>query len=319
MANRTDPDARTIHGTNPQNMIEKILRMKIYDSTYWKEHCFALTAEAVVDKAVAINSLGGTFGGARKPTKFVCLLLKLLQLQPDKEIIIEFIKNDDYKYVRVLGAFYMRLVGRPVEVYNYLEPLYNDFRKLRMLSQDGSYSLSHMDQVIEQMLHQDYLFDIALPRLPHRVTLERLNQLEQWISPMADDFDEAKLKAETDEINKQAKDLLADVDKEQQEGRLRLKDDDRHRSRHKRRSRSRERDRAFGDERPRDRHRDRDRDRRSGHDRDHSDRKRRRSTSRERVSKSARDGVKSRVADQSDPEIIEQNKERARLGLKPLR
>lgn len=88
-----------------QNMIEKILRMKIYDSTYWKEHCFALTAEAVVDKAVAINSLGGTFGGARKPTKFVCLLLKLLQLQPDKEIIIEFIKNEDYKYVRVLGMF----------------------------------------------------------------------------------------------------------------------------------------------------------------------------------------------------------------------
>jgi len=77
--------------------------MKIYDSTYWKEHCFALTAEAVVDKAVDINSLGGTYGGARKPSKFVCLLLKLLQLQPDKEIIIEFIKNDDYKYVRILG------------------------------------------------------------------------------------------------------------------------------------------------------------------------------------------------------------------------
>ncbi len=66
------------------------------------------------------------------------------------------------------GAFYMRLVGRPVEVYNYLEPLYNDYRKLRMQSQDGSYSLSYLDEVIDQMLHQDYLFDIALPRLPHR-------------------------------------------------------------------------------------------------------------------------------------------------------
>lgn len=86
-----------------QNMVEKILRMKIYDSTYWKEHCFALTAEAVVDKAVDIKSLGGTYGGARKPSKFVCLLLKLLQLQPDKDIIIEFIKNEDYKYVRILG------------------------------------------------------------------------------------------------------------------------------------------------------------------------------------------------------------------------
>lgn len=33
----------------------------------------------------------------------MCLLLKLLQLQPDKEIVVEFIKNEDYKYVRVLG------------------------------------------------------------------------------------------------------------------------------------------------------------------------------------------------------------------------
>lgn len=86
-----------------QNLIEKILRMKIYNSVYWKEHCFGLTAESLVDKAVEINHLGGTFGGQRKPTSFMCLVLKLLQLQPDREIIVEFIKNEDYKYVRVLG------------------------------------------------------------------------------------------------------------------------------------------------------------------------------------------------------------------------
>ena len=42
-------------------------------------------------------------GGARKPAEFLCLILKLLQIQPDKEIIIEYIKNEDYKYVRILG------------------------------------------------------------------------------------------------------------------------------------------------------------------------------------------------------------------------
>ena len=26
----------------------------------------------------------------------------------------------------------MRLVGRPIEVYQYLEPLYNDYRKIRL-------------------------------------------------------------------------------------------------------------------------------------------------------------------------------------------
>ena len=43
MANRTDPTARSVHGTNPQNLVEKILRSKIYQNTYWKEQCFGLT------------------------------------------------------------------------------------------------------------------------------------------------------------------------------------------------------------------------------------------------------------------------------------
>ena len=135
MANRTDLLAHTVHGTNPQaghtyyfekllqllihaltlstvqNLVEYILRCKIYESLYWKEHCFGLTAESLVDKAVQLNHIGGTYGGQRKPTSFMCLLLKLLQLQPEKEIIVEFIKNEDYKYVRILGGCYFSRIS----------------------------------------------------------------------------------------------------------------------------------------------------------------------------------------------------------------
>ena len=99
MANRTDPTAIQIHGTNPQNLIEKILRSKIYGDAYWKEHCFALTAETIVDHMMELDHVGGTFGGNVRPTPFVCLILKLLQIQPEKEIIVEFIKNEEYKWV----------------------------------------------------------------------------------------------------------------------------------------------------------------------------------------------------------------------------
>ena len=44
------------------------------------------------------------FGEPAKPTPFMCLILKMLQIQPDKDIIVEFIKNDDFKYLRILGA-----------------------------------------------------------------------------------------------------------------------------------------------------------------------------------------------------------------------
>ena len=118
MANRTVKDAQTIKGTNPQYLVEKIVRTRIYDSKYWKEECFALTAELVVDKAMDLRYVGGTFAGNIKPTPFLCLVLKMLQIQPEKDIVVEFIKNEEYKYVRALGAFYLRLVGTSVEVSN---------------------------------------------------------------------------------------------------------------------------------------------------------------------------------------------------------
>lgn len=128
MANSTDPFAESVHGTNPQYLIEKITRLKIYNSIYWKEQCFGLTAETLIDKAVALKYCGGTYGGTHKPCNFLCLILKLLQLQPEKEIVLEFINNEDFKYLRLIGAFYLRLVGKAEEIYSYLEPLYSDYR-----------------------------------------------------------------------------------------------------------------------------------------------------------------------------------------------
>ncbi len=48
-----------------QNLVEKIVRAKVYQTQYWKEHCFGLSAEALVDKAVELRCVGGTCGGAQ--------------------------------------------------------------------------------------------------------------------------------------------------------------------------------------------------------------------------------------------------------------
>ncbi|NWY10304.1 PR38A factor, partial [Aphelocoma coerulescens] len=131
MANHTVRDAHSIHSTNPQYLVEKIIRTRIYESKYWKEECFGLTAELVVDKAMELKYVGGVYGGNIKPTPFLCLTLKLLQIQPKKDIIMDFIKNEDFKYVQMLGALYMRLTGTAIDCYKYLEPLYDDYRKIK--------------------------------------------------------------------------------------------------------------------------------------------------------------------------------------------
>ena len=101
----------------------------------------------------------------------------MLQIQPEKEIVIEYIRNQDYKYVRILGAFYMRLVGRPIDIYQYLEPLLNDFRKLRSKEKSGCFALSHVDQFVDMLLTAESACDIAMPRLPKRWALEGTGDL----------------------------------------------------------------------------------------------------------------------------------------------
>lgn len=92
--------------------METVIRNRIYESTFWKEHCFALTgistpvfcyssckkflAESLIDKAIEVRFIGGVYGNQR-PTEFLCLLLKLLQIQPEKEILVEYLRAEEFK------------------------------------------------------------------------------------------------------------------------------------------------------------------------------------------------------------------------------
>ncbi|NP_001085218.1 pre-mRNA-splicing factor 38A [Xenopus laevis] len=206
MANRTVKDAHSVHGTNPQYLVEKIIRTRIYESKYWKEECFGLTAELVVDKAMELKFVGGVYGGNIKPTPFLCLTLKMLQIQPEKDIIVEFIKNEDFKYVRALGALYMRLTGTATDCYKYLEPLYNDYRKVKVQNRDGEFELMHVDEFIDQLLHEERVCDVILPRLQKRFVLEETEQLDPRVSALEEDMDDVESSEEEEDDDEKGRD-----------------------------------------------------------------------------------------------------------------
>ncbi|KAG1769452.1 PRP38 family-domain-containing protein [Suillus placidus] len=175
MANTTVKGAIAIHGQNPQFLVETVIRNRIWESNYWKEHCFALTAESLIDQAIVLRCIGGVYGNQR-PTEFLCLLLKLLQLQPEKEILIEYLQADEFKYMRALAAMYIRMTFSAVEVYELLEPLMKDFRKLRYRDMAG-YSLTHFDEFIHSLLTEERVCDIILPRKAKRSILEENGEI----------------------------------------------------------------------------------------------------------------------------------------------
>jgi len=329
MANRTVKDAHTIKGTNPQYLVEKIIRSRIYDCKYWKEECFALTAELLVDKAMELRYVGGVYSGNIKPSPFLCLTLKMLQIQPEKDIVIEFIKNEDFKYVRALGAFYLRLIGTSMDCYKYLEPLLNDYRKIRMQGRDGKFALSHMDEFIDDLLREERVNDVILPRIQKRHILEEANEIEPRVSLLeADDLDEDIEDDEEEEEHTNKSKLRRVPDDEDYMHSLKRYDDDRDR-RERRRSRSRERDRdRRGDRNRRDRSHSRDRKRRRSRSRDRgSDRRDRNDRSQKdrdkdrrlESNKKGRERESGGGGGKDELSVEETNKLRASLGLAPLK
>lgn len=179
---RSIRNLKSVHGVDPQHLVEKIVRDRIHDSLYWKEECFALNPVTLIEKAIQLQYIGGLYGNQRV-SPFLCLLLKLLQLQPGKDVVMEYIKNEEFKYLRALGSMYCRLVFSSKEVYTTLEPLLQDYRKLRERNMNGFF-LTHMDEYIDSLLTEERVFGIILPRLAKRFVLETTEGLPPKFKPL---------------------------------------------------------------------------------------------------------------------------------------
>ena len=206
-----------VRGVNPVTLFEKAVRDRITDSYYWKEQCFGLNAATLCDRAVELSFVGGTYGVSEKPSPFLCLAFKLLQLNPERDVILEYLNfsdpvnedgeveeepengvlktRGDFKYLRALAAFYVRLTFDAVDVYKTLEPLLLDYRKLKRRVRD-SFMLTYMDQFIDDLLTKDRVCGTSLWKLPSRSQLEDLYMLDERISPLTDELEELDQESE---------------------------------------------------------------------------------------------------------------------------
>ncbi|KAI0138166.1 PRP38-domain-containing protein [Hypoxylon sp. NC0597] len=176
------------NGLNPATIMEKAVRERIVESYFWKEQCFGVNEADIVDRVVDhVSFVGGTYGVTQKPTPFLCLAFKLLQLAPDDSILEEYLSfgGDKFKYLRALACFYVRLTRRAENVYKTLEPFLEDRRKLRRKGRAGT-SLTYVDQFVDDLLTKDRVCATSLWQMPKREILEDLELLEPRISPLGD-------------------------------------------------------------------------------------------------------------------------------------
>lgn len=179
-----------IRGDNPLKLFEKPVRDRIVDSYYWKEQCFGLNAATLLDRAVELTFIGGTYGIAQKPTPFLCLAFKLLQLTPERDIILFYLEKagQEFKYLRALAAFYIRLAWeKEGEVYTTLEPYLADSRKLKRRLREG-WTLTYMDEFIDDLLVKNRTCATTLPKINPRLWLEDEDRLEPRKSALGEEL-----------------------------------------------------------------------------------------------------------------------------------
>ncbi|KAG7697684.1 hypothetical protein KL930_000261 [Ogataea haglerorum] len=171
-------NTKRVHGVHPVFLIEKILRERILDSQYWKRECQHADLLVLLDRGVELEQIG-TYANAGHtlPTPFICLLLRLLQLQPAADIVYHLLVQKDFIYLTALAALYIRITCQSVIVYQKLEPLLADRRRLNTIENQTVKSI-HLDEYIDKLLQEDKFFDMVLPRLIDRLVLEDQELLE---------------------------------------------------------------------------------------------------------------------------------------------
>ncbi|PHH76558.1 hypothetical protein CDD80_1419 [Ophiocordyceps camponoti-rufipedis] len=100
------------NGLNPATIMEKAVRDRISNSYFYQEQCFFANEADVVDRVVEyVSFIGGTHGADQKPSPFLCLAFKLLELAPDEDVLETYLSygGSRFKYLRALACFYVRL------------------------------------------------------------------------------------------------------------------------------------------------------------------------------------------------------------------
>lgn len=176
---------------NYQTLLEKPVRERITDSLYYKQECFALNASTILDRAVNITFIGGTYGDAQRPSPFLCLIHKMLEFGMDgamtDDILREYLDHggEKFKYLRALALFYIRLTRPAKQVYQWLEPYLEDKRKLKRRTRTGV-TLTYMDEFVDDLLTKPRVCATTLWQMSSRAALEDFQDLEPRVSPLGD-------------------------------------------------------------------------------------------------------------------------------------
>lgn len=169
---------------NHARLVEPIIRHRVQDLVFYKQHLFLTNEQSILPVVTGkVHYIGGTDAEGR-PSPFLCCLVRLLEIDPLREIVSLYLGqlgHRHFKYLTALALIYVRMVFAAPDAYPVLEAHTADFRRLRarlrlsIITASGaacSYEVTYMDVWADELLHRERAADVLLPRLAPRHVLE---------------------------------------------------------------------------------------------------------------------------------------------------
>ncbi|KAG2616742.1 pre-mRNA splicing factor SR-like 1 [Panicum virgatum] len=163
-------------------LMEKVLRMNILSSEYFKELYRLKTYHEVIDEIYSCVEHVEPWmtGNCRGPSTAFCLLYKFFTMKLTVKQMHGLLKHPDSPYIRAIGFLYLRYVADPKTLWTWYEPYLRDDEEF---SPGSNGRVTTMGVYVRDLILGQYYFDSLLPRIPLPVTRQVTANLEKMKLP----------------------------------------------------------------------------------------------------------------------------------------
>ena len=148
--------------------LNNLLLNNILSCQYFKEVVlykdFNSLEKEIINNVTNIEAWAVGISGV--PSTFFCCLYKLFTLSPSNEQIIHLLKSE-FIYVKLIGILYLRFLGEPNYLWEYLSPFLND-KNLFFPKVDKKNKIS-VSEYVQQLFTDEKHYGTRLPRIPVKI------------------------------------------------------------------------------------------------------------------------------------------------------
>lgn len=213
---------------NKSYLVETIIRHRIKDSIFYKQYLYLTNEQTILPVIIKHVKYIGGLDSNNRPSPFICCLLRLLEINPSSDIINLYLTQLEFKYLVCLALLFIRLTRSSQEIYSVFDNYWTNYSKLRTLLQTPefingmpiNYSVTYMDQFIDDLLRKQRVVDLILPRVEKRSKLvdsglvaDRVYHVTSLNESYDQESEEQELKpANSDEAGDMEDDFVSDSD-----------------------------------------------------------------------------------------------------------